>query len=330
MTILVTGGAGFIGSNFIERQLSVSDEKIVNIDLLTYAGNIEHLAKCADNPNYEFVKADICDRETITRVLAEYNPRGIIHFAAESHVDNSIENPKVFLETNILGTFNLLECSRRYESNNSNDFRFLHISTDEVFGSLSATDDAFTEKHKYAPNSPYSASKASSDHMVRAYHETYGLNTVITNCSNNYGKHQHIEKLIPKTILNAIGLKPIPIYGDGLQIRDWLNVADHCSALSLVFEEGMSGETYNIGGNCELTNLKLVNMICDILDEVKPIPKTVDMTSYKELITHVQDRAGHDTRYAIDMSYISKELGWSPNIDIEKGLRDTIIWYLAR
>jgi dTDP-glucose 4,6-dehydratase len=318
--ILVTGGAGFIGSNFVLSTLEERDEPIVNLDKLTYAGNLRHLERLRDDPHHVFVQGDICDRELVGRLLKKYSPRAIVHFAAESHVDRSISGPAPFIETNVTGTFALLEEARAF----SREIRFLHVSTDEVYGSLGPDDPAFVETDPYAPNSPYAASKAASDHLVRAYHHTYGLPAVTTNCSNNYGPRQFPEKLIPLTIRNALAGKPLPVYGDGRNVRDWLYVEDHCEAVRLVLERGRVGETYNIGGGCEKQNIDVVQTICSLLDRFKPRKRG----AYAELITHVQDRPGHDRRYAMDCSKIARELGWRPRESFESGLAKTVTWYL--
>ncbi len=327
MKILVTGGAGFIGSNFVLMERQATENQIINIDKLTYAGNLETLATLERDPNHIFVKGDIGDQTLVRQLLETYQPDAIANFAAESHVDRSIDGPRDFIETNIVGTFNLLEETLKYwralATPAQSKFRFLHVSTDEVFGSLDLDDPAFTELTPYAPNSPYSASKASSDHLVRAYFHTYNLPTLITNCSNNYGSYQFPEKLIPLVILNAIAQQPLPIYGDGQNIRDWLYVEDHCRAIKLVLQTGIPGETYNIGGAAERTNLWLVQKLCQILDELAPQPKP-----YTNLITFVKDRPGHDRRYAIDFSKLRSQLGWTPVEDIESGLRKTVQWYL--
>lgn len=331
-TILVTGGAGFIGSNFIPYFLSKHpDYKIVNLDALTYAGNLDNLKEISDNPNYIFVKGNICDRALVESLFKQYDFRGVIHFAAESHVDNSISGPEAFINTNINGTFTLLDVARKSWmdepfkiKDGSVGNRFLHISTDEVYGSL-GKDGLFTESTPYAPNSPYSASKASSDLLVRSYFHTYGLNVVTTNCSNNYGPKQHSEKLIPTIIRKAITGQDIPIYGDGMNVRDWLFVLDHAKGIDLTFHKGRSGETYNIGGRNERTNIQIVNTICEILDGKNP---RSDSQSYKEQITFVKDRAGHDRRYAIDASKIEIELGWKAEENFESGIKKTVDWYL--
>lgn len=328
--IIVTGGAGFIGGNFVLDWLkSSASEGIVNLDKLTYAGNLATLAPVQDDPRHIFVHGDICDKELVGSLLNKYQPRAIVNFAAESHVDRSIHGPGDFIQTNIVGTFNLLECAREYWSGLSEDskkqFRFHHVSTDEVYGSLSAADPAFSETNPYEPNSPYSASKAASDHLVRAWFHTYGLPVVTTNCSNNYGPYHFPEKLIPLVILNALNGKPLSIYGDGRQIRDWLYVGDHCSGIREVLANGKLGETYNIGGWNEKANLDVVKIICKILDELKPRD---DGKSYAEQITFVKDRPGHDRRYAIDASKIERELGWRPAETFDAGIRKTIRWYL--
>jgi len=328
-TILVTGGAGFIGSNFILQWLASESSTVINLDKLTYAGNPANLASVAADPRYKFVKGDICDRQMLAEMLLMHRPRAIVHFAAESHVDRSIHGPDDFVRTNVNGTFSLLEEARAYWSAMTGDeksaFRFLHVSTDEVYGSLSATDPAFSESTRYAPNSPYSASKAASDHLVRAYYHTYGMPVLTTNCSNNYGPFQFPEKLIPLVILHALNGKPIPVYGDGLNVRDWLYVADHCEAIRTVLKRGRPGETYNIGGSNEIKNLDVVNTICSVLDELRP---TDPVVPHKNLITFVKDRPGHDRRYAMDASKIQSKLGWRPKETFESGMRKTIQWYL--
>jgi dTDP-glucose 4,6-dehydratase len=325
--ILVTGGAGFIGSNFVLDWLAQSDEPIINLDKLTYAGNLHNLDALKANGRHIFVRGDINDRTLVEKLLAEYRPRAIVHFAAESHVDRSIHGPEDFVTTNINGTFHLLEAARAHWSSladtEKDAFRFLHVSTDEVYGSLGPNDPAFSETTPYAPNSPYSASKAASDHLVRAYHHTYGLPTLTTNCSNNYGPYQFPEKLIPLMILNAVGGKPLPIYGDGQNIRDWLYVGDHCAAIRVVLENGRLGETYNIGGWNEKANLDVVQTVCALLDQLKP-----GTTPYASLVTYVKDRPGHDRRYAIDARKIERELGWKPKESFETGIRKTVQWYL--
>ncbi|MDR4515916.1 MAG: dTDP-glucose 4,6-dehydratase [Nitrosomonas sp.] len=327
--ILVTGGAGFIGSNFILDWLERSDEAIINLDRLTYAGNLQNLTALMNDVRHVFVQGDIGDSEQVSKLIMQYRPRAIINFAAESHVDRSIHGPAPFVQTNIVGTFQLLETVLAYwktlDQPSKNNFRFLHVSTDEVYGSLDAGDAAFTEMHRYQPSSPYSASKASSDHLVNAYHKTYGLPVLITNCSNNYGPYQFPEKLIPLMIANALAGKPLPIYGDGRQIRDWLYVADHCSALCRVLEAGKPGETYNIGGWNEKANIEIVQTICGLLQE---LAEPSSGTSYLDLITYVKDRPGHDRRYAIDARKIEQELGWTPGETFETGIRKTLQWYL--
>lgn len=330
--ILLTGTAGFIGSNFVPYFLDkYSEYNLINIDLLTYAGNLENLKECEKNPRFKFIKGDICNRELVEFIFKEFDISGIIHFAAESHVDNSIKNPEAFIKTNVNGTFTLLDVAYKYWMNKPfaykdeyKNARFHHISTDEVYGTLGET-GLFSETTPYAPNSPYSSSKASSDMIVRAYHETYGLNTIITNCSNNYGPKQHDEKLIPTIIRNALANKPIPIYGDGKNIRDWLYVLDHCKGIDIAYHKGKAGQTYNIGGKNERTNLEIVARICEILDEL--LPKN---ESYKNLLTFVEDRAGHDRRYAIDASKIENELGWKANETFDSGIVKTVEWYVKK
>ncbi|SEI92339.1 MULTISPECIES: dTDP-glucose 4,6-dehydratase [unclassified Variovorax] len=328
--ILVTGGAGFIGANFVLDWIANSDEPVVNLDKLTYAGNLETLASLKGNPKHIFVQGDIGDSALIDRLLAEHKPRAVVNFAAESHVDRSIHGPEDFVQTNVLGTFRLLESVRGFWSalpaDEKTAFRFLHVSTDEVYGSLSKTDPAFTEEHKYEPNSPYSASKAASDHLVRAWHHTYGLPVVTTNCSNNYGPFHFPEKLIPLMIVNALAGKPLPVYGDGMQVRDWLYVKDHCSAIRRVLEAGRLGETYNVGGWNEKPNIEIVNTVCALLDELSP---KAGGQPYKEQITYVTDRPGHDRRYAIDARKLEAELGWKPAETFDTGIRKTVEWYLA-
>lgn len=332
--ILVTGGAGFIGSNFIPYFINKYPEyRIVNLDKLTYAGDLSHLTEVESNSRYSFAKLDLCDRQQIEKLFQEYEFSGVIHFAAESHVDNSISGPGAFIQTNVVGTFNLLDVARLQwmekpfqKKELHKNSRFLHVSTDEVYGSLGPT-GLFSEETAYAPNSPYSASKASSDMIVRSYFHTYGLDVVTTNCSNNYGPKQHNEKLIPTIIRKALAQEPIPVYGDGKNIRDWLYVLDHCKGVDLVFHQGQSGETYNIGGRNEKVNLDIVNEICQILDKKKPRP---DKKSYRELITFVKDRPGHDRRYAIDASKLEKQLGWKAEENFDSGIVKTIDWYLAR
>ena len=327
--ILVTGGAGFIGSNFVSLIVNSTDLTVVNLDKLTYAGNLATVEQFEGSDRHIFVKGDIGDRQLIDNLLAKYQPQAIVNFAAETHVDRSIDGPASFIETNINGTFNLLESARQYWRKLSDDardlFRFLHISTDEVFGSLAPDEPAFTELTPYTPNSPYSASKASSDHLVRSYFHTYGLPTLITNCSNNYGPYQFPEKLIPLTILNALADKPLPIYGDGQNVRDWLYVEDHCRAIALVLNRGIAGETYNVGGNAERDNLWLVNQLCAILDELLPASPNCP---HDRLIQFVTDRPGHDRRYAIDFTKIHQQLGWEPQENISSGLRRTVQWYI--
>ena len=328
--ILVTGGAGFIGSNFIQDWLANNAaEEIINLDKLTYAGNLDNLSSLKNDRRHIFVHGDIGDQALVKKLLVEYQPRAIVNFAAESHVDRSIHGPTDFIQTNIVGTFNLLECAREYwnslEGSVKERFRFHHVSTDEVYGSLSLTEPAFTETHSYEPNSPYSASKAASDHLVRAWFHTYGFQVVTTNCSNNYGPYHFPEKLIPLVILNALNGKPLPIYGDGQQIRDWLYVGDHCSAIREVLDKGRLGETYNIGGWNEKANLDVVKTICSILDQLKP---RADGKLYADQITFVKDRPGHDRRYAIDAGKVERELGWKPAETFETGIRKTVQWYL--
>ncbi|MBB3284801.1 MULTISPECIES: dTDP-glucose 4,6-dehydratase [unclassified Roseateles] len=329
MTILVTGGAGFIGSNFVLDWFKTSDEPVVNLDALTYAGNLENLASLKDDARHVFVKGDICDRALVDQLLATHRPRAIVHFAAESHVDRSIHGPGAFMRTNVEGTFTLLEAARGYwsalEGEAKAAFRFHHVSTDEVYGSLKAEDPPFAETNPYEPNSPYSASKAASDHLVRAWHHTYGLPVVTTNCSNNYGPYHFPEKLIPLMIVNALAGKPLPVYGDGQQIRDWLYVTDHCSGIRAVLAGGTLGETYNIGGWNEKANIDIVKTVCALLDELRPDPAG----PYSRLITYVKDRPGHDRRYAIDARKIERDLGWRPAETFETGIRKTVQWYLA-
>lgn len=327
--ILVTGGAGFIGSAVVRYLINSTYNRVLNIDKLTYAGNLESLASVNDNPRYRFLHADICDKVAMTKAFDDFEPDIVMHLAAESHVDRSIDGPMDFIQTNIIGTYNLLEVARNYWQNLTEDkktsFRFHHISTDEVYGDLEGTDDLFTEATSYSPSSPYSASKASSDHLVRAWHRTYGLPIVITNCSNNYGPYHFPEKLIPLVILNALDGKPLPVYGDGKQIRDWLYVEDHARALYLVATTAKVGETYNIGGHNEKQNIEVVKTICTILDNIKP---RADGQSYIQQITFVKDRPGHDLRYAINASKINKELGWQPQETFESGIQKTVEWYL--
>ncbi|MEP6645377.1 MAG: dTDP-glucose 4,6-dehydratase [Acidobacteriaceae bacterium] len=328
--IMVTGGAGFIGSNFILEWLKTDKSPIVNFDKLTYAGNLHNLDEIANDDRYRFIHGDICDRPLLSGLLKQSKPRAIVHFAAESHVDRSIHGPDDFVHTNVNGTFSLLEEARAYwaalPDEERSAFRFLHVSTDEVYGSLSPDDPAFSETTAYAPNSPYSASKAASDHLVRAYHHTYGLPTLTTNCSNNYGPRQFPEKLIPLVILNAINGKPIPVYGDGMNVRDWLFVSDHCEAVRAVLARGRAGETYNIGGNNQKSNLEIVHSICSILDELRPQDPVLP---HSKLIAFVPDRPGHDRRYAMDARKIAAELGWHAHETLESGIRKTVEWYLS-
>ncbi|MDD4927949.1 MAG: dTDP-glucose 4,6-dehydratase [Gallionella sp.] len=364
--ILVTGSAGFIGANFVLDWCAINDEAVISLDKLTYAGNLENLASLTDNPRHSFVQGDIADAELVARLLAEHRPRAVVNFAAESHVDRSIHGPEDFIQTNIVGTFHLLEAVRAYwqklpshaggrgvggEGVTQEDFRFLHVSTDEVYGSLAHDEPAFTETHRYEPNSPYSASKAASDHLVRAYHHTYGLPVLTTNCSNNYGPYHFPEKLIPLLIVNALAGKSLPVYGDGQQIRDWLYVKDHCSAIRCVLEKGRPGEVYNVGGWNEKANLDIVHTVCDLLDELRPVKlgsselsvvsgaalaahhsplatPHAPLPTYRSLITFVTDRPGHDRRYAIDARKIERELGWTPAETFESGIRKTVQWYL--
>jgi len=329
MTILVSGGAGFIGSNFVLDWLAQSDELLINLDNLTYAGNLENLSSLQNDPRHLFVHGDIGDSVLLASLLAQHQPRAVLNFAAESHVDRSIHGPAAFVETNIVGTFHLLEAVRAYwgtlDDSGKAAFRLLHVSTDEVYGSLSPEAAAFTEQHRYEPNSPYSASKAASDHLVRAYHHTYGLPVLTTNCSNNYGPYHFPEKLIPLMIVNALAGKALPVYGDGQQIRDWLYVKDHCSAIRRVLEAGRAGEVYNIGGWNEKPNLEIVDTVCALLDELRPRD---DGASYRQQISYVTDRPGHDRRYAIDASKIARELGWKPAETFDSGIRKTVQWYL--
>lgn len=329
--ILVTGGAGFIGSAVVRHIINDTQDALVNVDKLTYAGNLESLESLANHPRYAFEQVDICDRAALDRVFAEHQPDAVMHLAAESHVDRSIDGPAAFIETNIVGTYTLLEAARAYwhdmPSEKKAAFRFHHISTDEVYGDLHGTDDLFTETTPYAPSSPYSASKASSDHLVRAWLRTYGLPTIVTNCSNNYGPYHFPEKLIPLMILNALDGKPLPVYGDGMQIRDWLFVEDHARALYQVVTEGEIGETYNIGGHNEKANIEVVRTICALLEELVP-NKPQGVARYEDLITYVKDRPGHDVRYAIDAAKIGRELGWQPQETFESGIRKTVEWYL--
>ena len=325
MSILVTGGAGFIGSNFVHHWMKTSNEPVINLDKLTYAGNLANLSECNDKNRHIFIEGDIGHEKLVADILAKYRPRAIVHFAAESHVDRSIHGPDDFIQTNILGTFCLLKTSLSYweQSLQSGPFRFIHVSTDEVYGSLNLDDPSFTEENPYLPTSPYSASKASSDHLVMAWYHTYGFPAIITNCSNNYGPYQYPEKLIPLMIHNALAGEPLPIYGDGLNVRDWLYVTDHCRAICRVLQDGKIGETYNIGGNQEAANRDIVNLLCSILDGQSPGDRP-----YKEQITFVKDRPGHDRRYAINSEKIKKELGWVPEEDLESGLAKTTQWYL--
>ncbi len=329
MSILVTGGAGFIGSNFVLDWLGQNEEAVINLDVLTYAGNLQNLVSVRNSPLHHFVQGDIGDGALVAELLQKHRPRAVVNFAAESHVDRSIVGPEAFIQTNIVGTFRLLEAVRAFwgglTGSDRETFRFLHVSTDEVYGSLGESDPAFTELNRYEPNSPYSASKAASDHLVRSYHHTYGLPTLTTNCSNNYGPYHFPEKLIPLVIHNALSSKALPIYGDGRNVRDWLYVNDHCSAIRAVLAGGRLGETYNVGGWNEMTNLEVVHTLCDILDEEQP--KT-DGTSYRAQITFVKDRPGHDRRYAIDATKIERELGWRPAETFTTGIRKTVRWYL--
>ena len=328
-TVLVTGGAGFIGGNFILGLLAKDGVRVVNLDALTYAGNLDTLTSVSDNPNHIFIHGDIRNQQLVRSLLEQYQPQALINFAAESHVDRSIDGPGAFVETNVLGTLSLLEASlawwKQLPQPHQDTFRFLHISTDEVYGSL-GSEGAFSETTAYAPNSPYAASKAASDHLVRAFYHTYGLPVLTSNCSNNYGPYQFPEKLIPLIILNALAGKDLPIYGDGQQVRDWLYVADHCSALETILNDGVPGETYNIGGNAEKTNLEVVHALCDLLDELQP---STDGKQRSQQICFVADRPGHDRRYAIDASKIKNDLGWSAQTGFEEGLRKTVEWYLA-
>jgi dTDP-glucose 4,6-dehydratase len=327
--IFVTGGAGFIGSNFVLDWLADGDEPVVNLDKLTYAGNRENLASLEGDARHVFVQGDIGDQSQVEGLLARHRPRAVLNFAAESHVDRSIHAPGTFIETNVVGTFRLLEAVRGYWSglptDEQADFRFLHVSTDEVYGTLAPEAPAFTEQHRYEPNSPYSASKAASDHLVRAYHHTYGLPVLTTNCSNNYGPYHFPEKLIPLIIVNALAGKPLPVYGDGMQVRDWLYVRDHCSAIRRVLERGQAGETYNVGGWNEKPNIEIVRTVCALLDELRP---RRGGGSYADQVTYVKDRPGHDRRYAIDARKIERELGWKPAETFESGIRKTVRWYL--
>jgi dTDP-glucose 4,6-dehydratase len=326
--LLVTGGAGFIGGNFVREWLSLHDEPVFNLDKLTYAGNLRSLEPISGHPGHRFRRGDVCSADLLTEVFREAQPRAVLHFAAESHVDRSIHGPAEFVDTNVIGTFRLLEAARSYWSGldeaSRGAFRFLHVSTDEVYGSLAPGESAFREDRGYQPNSPYSASKAASDHFVRAWHHTYGLPVLTTNCSNNYGPYQFPEKLIPLIISNALERQPLPVYGDGMQVRDWLYVGDHCSALRRVLGAGIPGEVYNIGGCNELTNIEVVRAICGLLDELRPS----SAGRYSGLIKHVRDRPGHDRRYAIDASKIRRDLGWKPEQTFSSGLRQTVQWYL--
>ena len=328
--LLVTGGAGFIGANFVLSTIAATGEAIVNLDKLTYAGKLENLAPLAGDARHSFVKGDIADRAMVRQLLSDHRPRAIVHFAAESHVDRSIEGPAEFIQTNVVGSFCLLEETRAWWATlpaaDKDPFRFLHVSTDEVYGSLGPADPAFTETHPYAPNSPYAASKAASDHLVRAYHHTYGLPVLTTNCSNNYGPRQYPEKLIPLMITNALAEKSLPLYGDGLNVRDWLYVLDHCDAIRCVLDKGCVGETYNIGGASEKTNLEVVKMLCAMLDAARPRKSG----PYADLVALVKDRPGHDRRYAMDAARIERELGWRPRESFESGMRKTVDWYLGR
>lgn len=331
MKILITGGAGFIGSAVVRHIINNTQDSVINVDKLTYAGNLESLLSVQDSPRYAFEQVDICDRTELERVFTEHQPDLVMHLAAESHVDRSIDGPAEFIETNIVGTYTILEVTRNYwnqlEADKKQAFRFHHISTDEVYGDLEGTDDLFTEQTPYAPSSPYSASKASSDHLVRAWLRTFGLPTIVTNCSNNYGPFHFPEKLIPLMILNALEGKALPVYGDGMQIRDWLYVEDHASALYKVVTEGVVGETYNIGGHNEKANIEVVKTICELLEQLVP-SKPEGVAQYQDLITYVTDRPGHDVRYAIDASKIERELGWKPAETFESGIRKTVEWYL--
>ncbi len=327
--ILVTGGAGFIGANFVLDWLALGGEPVVNIDKLTYAGNLENLASLQGDPRHVFVQADIGNPQVVGELLSTHRPRAVVNFAAESHVDRSIHGPDAFIQTNIVGTFRLLEAVRAHWGGLANAekhaFRFLHVSTDEVYGSLAPADPAFTESHRYEPNSPYSASKAASDHLVRAYHHTYGLPVLTTNCSNNYGPFHFPEKLIPLMIVNALAGKPLPVYGDGMQVRDWLYVKDHCSAIRRVLEAGLPGEVYNVGGWNEMPNIEIVRKVCGLLDELRP---RSDGQSYQAQIAYVADRPGHDRRYAIDARKLEQDLGWKPAETFDSGIRKTVRWYL--
>jgi len=331
MNILVTGGAGFIGSAVVRFLIEHTEHQVLNLDKLTYAGNLQSLAAVSGHPRYQFVQQDICDQNAVMALLLQFRPHIIMHLAAESHVDRSIDGPGEFIQTNVMGTFSLLQAARQYyqqlDQATQRQFRFHHISTDEVFGDLHGTDDLFTEQTPYAPSSPYSASKAASDHLVRAWHRTYGLPVVLSNCSNNYGPYHFPEKLIPLMILNALAGKPLPVYGDGKQIRDWLYVEDHARALYRVATQGSVGQSYNIGGHNEKQNIEVVQTICDLLEELAP-EKPAGVAQYRDLITYVTDRPGHDVRYAIDASKISTELNWQPAETFDTGLRKTVLWYL--
>lgn len=332
-TILVTGGAGFIGSAVCRHIIQQTNDRVINLDKLTYAGNLQSLSEIADSDRYEFAQVDICDRDAVEHVFTKFQPNLVMHLAAESHVDRSIDGPGEFIQTNIVGTYTLLEAARKYwkslDSESAQKFRFHHISTDEVYGDLHGTDDLFTESTPYSPSSPYSASKAGSDHLVRAWHRTFGLPVVVTNCSNNYGPFHFPEKLIPLMILNALAGKPLPVYGNGSQIRDWLYVEDHARALYKVVTEGVVGETYNIGGHNEQQNINVVRKICQLLEELAPERKPGNLKHYADLITYVTDRPGHDVRYAIDATKIENELGWTPQETFESGLRKTVVWFLS-
>ncbi|MGI9326285.1 MAG: dTDP-glucose 4,6-dehydratase [Pseudomonadales bacterium] len=333
MKILVTGGAGFIGSALIRWIIGNTDHQIVNVDKLTYAGNLASLTEVAGSPRYRLAQLDICDREALRALFTSYQPDAVIHLAAESHVDRSIDDPGAFIQTNLVGTFELLDATRAYRDQlpkeRQDGLRFLHVSTDEVYGDLAGTDDLFTEQTRYAPSSPYSASKAGSDHLARAWQRTYDLPVLITNCSNNYGPYQFPEKLIPHMILNALSGQPLPVYGDGLQVRDWLYVDDHARALLTVLEQGAVGETYNVGGWNEQKNIDIVKLICERLEQAPDVTEPPEVNRFEDLITFVKDRPGHDLRYAIDASKIDRELGWKPEETFETGLSKTIGWYLA-